>query len=349
MWLNWRNFFVRISDGDDRIFPGGVEVGKNSTEEKTLKLNLKKMVLAAAAALTLTAAPASAEGEHFVFIYHSPDSDSWWNVIKNAISDTEAQMGVTVDIRNPPNGDLGDMARIIEQSAASNPDGIVVTIPDFDVVSGPIKDAIAKGIPTITVNSGTQEQSAELGALMHVGQPEYDAGFAAGKRAAGEGATNFVCVNHQINNAPLTERCRGFAEGMGQEFTDQMIDVGSDPAEVKSRVEAYLRVNQDIDAILAVGPNAAEPTILALEEMGLAGEINFGTFDNSQAIAGAIKSGTINYAIDQQPFLQGQLPIIALANFVRYGVQIPHNVNSGPGFITKDNIDQIAQFAGKYR
>jgi simple sugar transport system substrate-binding protein len=305
--------------------------------------------IAAAIATGVFVAPAMAESEKFVFIYHSPDSDSWWNVIKNAIKNAEKDLGVTVDVRNPPTGDLADMARIIEQTVASKPDGMIVTIADFDVLSKPIRSAVGTGIPVITVNSGTHEQSAKLGAMLHIGQPEYDAGLAGGRRAKADGITNFVCVNHQIQNAPLTERCRGFADGLGVDLGKSMIDVGGDPAEVKNRVKAYLRANQNVQAILCLGPNSADPTIAALDEMGLAGEVYVGTFDMSGAIADGIKSGAVKWAIDQQPYLQGYLPVVLLSAYTRYGVQVPHNVNSGPGFITKDNIEKVAKLAGEYR
>lgn len=305
--------------------------------------------IAATMALGTFVAPAMAEGEKFVFIYHSPDSDSWWNVIKNAIKNAEKDVGVTVDVRNPPTGDLADMARIVEQTVASKPDGMIVTIADFDVLSKPIRSAVGTGIPVITVNSGTHEQSAKLGAMLHIGQPEYDAGLAGGRRAKTDGITNFVCVNHQIQNAPLTERCRGFADGLGVDLGKSMIDVGGDPAEVKNRVKAYLRAHKDVQAILCLGPSSADPTIAALDEIGLAGEVYVGTFDMSGAIADGIKSGAVKWAIDQQPYLQGYLPVVLLSAYTRYGVQVPHNVNSGPGFITKDNIEKVAKLAGEYR
>ncbi len=306
-------------------------------------------IAAAAFALTGMTGVASAENEKFVLISHAPDSDSWWNVIKNAIKVAGSQMGAEVEYRNPPTGDLADMARIVEQAAATNPDGIVVTIADFNVLKGPITDAVDKGIPVITINSGTQEQSEELGALMHVGQPEYDAGFGAGKRAAAAGAKSFVCVNHYITNPASVERCRGFADALGVELGSQMIDSGLDPSEVKNKVSAYLNSHQDVDAILTLGPNSAHPTLAALRDAGLAGEVMFGTFDLSSEIAEAIKAGEINFAIDQQPYLQGYLPVVILTNYARYSVLPSGHINSGPGFITKENIAQVEKFAGEYR
>ena len=295
------------------------------------------------------ATPAVAEGERFVLISHAPDSDSWWNTIKNAIKIAADQMDVTVEYRNPPTGDLADMARIVQQAAASNPDGIIITIADFDVLSGPVMDAVDRGIPVITINSGTPEQSEKLGALMHIGQPEYAAGFGAGKRAKATGVTAFLCVNHYITNPASVERCQGYADALGVELGSQMIDSGQDPSEIKNRVIAYLRSNPDTNGVLTLGPTSAHPTLAALEEIGRAGDIHFGTFDLSGEIAKAIKSGVIAFAIDQQPYLQGYLPVVILTNLARYGVLPSGNINSGPGFVVKNNIALVEKYAGEYR
>ena len=305
--------------------------------------------LTALGILSATAAPAAAAGERFVLISHAPDSDSWWNTIKNAIKIAADQMDVTVEYRNPPGGDLADMGRIVQQAAASNPDGIIVTIADFDVLFGPVRDAVDKGIPVITINSGTAEQSAKLGALLHVGQPEYDAGFGAGKRAKAKGVKNFLCVNHYITNPASVERCKGYADALGVELGSQMIDSGQDPSEIKNRVIAYLRSNPDTNGILTLGPTSAHPTLAALDTIGRAGDIHFGTFDLSSEIAKAIKGDVIAFAIDQQPYLQGYLPVVILTNLVRYGVLPSGNINSGPGFVVKNNIALVEKYAGEFR
>lgn len=303
----------------------------------------------AVAPLAATVGAAQAEGERYVLVSHAPDSDSWWNTIKNGIALAGEQMGVEVEYRNPPTGDIADMARIIEQAAASNPNGIITTLADFDVLSGPIKAATDQGINVIIMNSGTPEQTREVGALMFVGQPEYDAGFAAGQRAKSDGVESFVCVNHAIEVVVVQDRCRGFAEAIGVDFGETMIDVGKDPSEIKNRVMAYLTANPETDAVLTLGPVSADPTILALDELGLAGDIYFGTFDLGAEIVKAIKSGTINWGIDQQPFLQAYLPVVVLANYDRYGVLPGNNINSGPGFVTADALELVEKYAGEYR
>ena len=285
----------------------------------------------------------------YILVSHAPDSDSWWNTVKNGIALAGEQMDVNVEYRNPPTGDLADMARIIEQAAASQPDGIITTLADFDVLSGPIRAAVDSGVDVIIMNSGSPAQAREVGALMYVGQPEYDAGFAAGLRASGDGVGSFLCVNHYISSPSSTERCQGFADGLGIELGNQMIDSGQDPSEVKNRVMAYLSANPETDAILTLGPTSADPTLLALDENGMAGAIYFGTFDLGENIVQGIKDGVIEWGIDQQPFLQAYLPVVVMANYHRYGVLPGNNINSGPGFVTADGLELVEKFAGEFR
>jgi simple sugar transport system substrate-binding protein len=289
-----------------------------------------------------------AADERFVLISHAPDSDSWWNTIKNAIREAGDHVGATVEYRNPTTGDLADMARIIEQAAASNPDGIITTIADFDVLRGPITRAIDKGIPVVTINSGTHDQSRQLGALMHVGQPEYDAGFGAGEKAKAAGVTKFLCVNHFFTNPVSVERCQGFADALGVPLGSQMIDSGQDNAGIQAKVEAYMRSNPDTDGVLTLGPTSAHPTLRALQGLGKS-DVYFATFDLSEEIAAGIKAGTIAFGIDQQPFLQGYLPVMVLTLYNRYGVLPGNSINSGPGFVTKETVALVEELAGEYR
>jgi simple sugar transport system substrate-binding protein len=334
--------------------------------------------LALAAGLgALAMPPAQAADAHFVLISHAPDSDSWWNTIKNAIKQADEDFNVETDYRNPPNGDIADMARLIEQAAARNYDGVATTIADFDVLKSAIGKVTEKKIPLVTLNSGTEEQSQKLGAIMHVGQPEYVAGHAAGEKAKADGVKSFVCVNHYATNAASFERCRGFAEAIGVDYKTSTIDSGTDPTEIQSKVSAFLRNHPDTGAILTLGPLSAAPTLKAVQQMGLAGKIKFYTFDFSDDIAKAIREGTIQFAIDQQPYLQGYIPVAVLAiakkehttdplkirqilqanpkfkqRLETYGLQPsygPRDIRSGPGFITKENVDTVVKYAGQYR
>ncbi|HEX6705772.1 MAG TPA: sugar ABC transporter substrate-binding protein [Albitalea sp.] len=331
----------------------------------------------AVAALLAAAGAAQAQGK-YVLISHAPDSDSWWNTIKNSIKQAGEDFGVQVDYRNPPTGDLADMARLIEQAAASNYDGVITTIADYQVLQGAIGKVTAKKIPVITINSGTTEQSEKLGAVMHVGQPEFEAGKGAGERAKAKGIKSFVCVNHYATNPASFERCRGFAEAIGADYKKSTIDTGGvDPNAIESKVSAYLRQNPSTQAVLTLGPDSASPSLKALEKSGQKGKIWFASFDLSDDISKGIKDGSVQFGIDQQPYLQGYIPVAVLATmkrmettdlkkvadavkenpkakarFAEYGLQPAfgaRHIGSGPGFVTKENIAKVEKYAGQYR
>lgn len=333
---------------------------------------------AVALAMGLAAAGSQAAGEKFVLVSHAPDSDSWWNTIKNAVKQAGEDFNVTVDYRNPPNGDLADMSRLIEQAAARNYDGVVASIADFSVLQKPLALVVAKKIPLITINSGTLQQSEQVGALMHVGQPEYDAGMGAGAKAKAAGIKSFVCVNHYATNPSSFERCRGFADALGVDYKAATLDTnGIDPSVIESKVSAYLRTNPGTQAVLALGPDSAVPALRAVEKMGLKGKLWFATFDLSEDISKGIKDGSIKFAIDQQPYLQGYIPIAVMAimkqdkttdlakvkaklmanpkfqaRLAEYGLSPSYGVRhigSGPGYVTRENIAKVEKYAGQYR
>ena len=125
--------------------------------------------------------------------------------------------------------------------------------------------------------------------------------------------------------------------------------IKSDPTEVRNRVTAYLSAHPEIDGILTLGPTGADPTLAALKEMGKAGKIHFGTFDLGDSIIEGIKNNQIAFAIDQQQYLQGYLPMVSLALYARYGLLPGGDILSGPGFVTKGNIAKVEKLAGKIR
>lgn len=294
--------------------------------------------------------PFFGDKQRIVLISHAPDTDSWWDTIKNAINVAGDQADVNVEYINPPTGDLDDMARLIRQAADSKPDGMIVTIADFNKLSGAIEYAVSKSIPVITINSGTAEESKKLGALMHIGQPEYDAGLGAGLRVkATTNARRFLCINHVPVQATI-DRCKGFSKGLGIELGDQMIDVSNkEDSEIKQQVTEYLRANPNLKVILGIGPTATHPTLDALKELGLEGKITMVSFDFSDKIGQAIKDNVLSFTIDQQPYLQGYMPVIILANLNRYGVLPGNNINSGPGFIHRGNLTLVERYSGEYR
>jgi simple sugar transport system substrate-binding protein len=230
---------------------------------------------------------------------------------------------------------------------ASRPDGLVVSIPDPDALGDSIRAAVAAGIPVISMNSGS-DVAKELGVLNHVGQTEYEAGYGGGERMAAAGAKKAICVNQEVGNVALDLRCQGFTDAMaaaGASVSVLAVEL-ADPVDAQQRITAALQGDPEVDSILTLGPTGAAPAIAALEAMGKMGEIKLATFDLSPEVLAAIRDGKMLFAIDQQQYLQGYVPIVLLTLYKENLNTLANPViMTGPGFVTQENAAQVIDLA----
>ncbi len=300
-----------------------------------------------AAALTSAAAqdstPTAGGGERFVVVTHGQAADPFWSVVQRGVEQAAQDYGVTAEYQAPTTFDMVQMGQLIDAAVASQPDGLVVSIPDADALRDPVQRAIDAGIPVVSINSGS-EVAEELGVLTHVGQTEYEAGLAGGERMAEAGVTNAICFIQEQGNAGLEERCRGFADGMraaGGTVENIAGDL-NDPTSITQRIQAALSSNQEINGVMALGPSAAMPALEGIQASGR--EVQLATFDLSSDVLQAIQAGDILFAIDQQQYLQGYLPITLLTLYSRNLNTIANPVlMTGPGFVTSENVEQVIQ------
>ena len=279
----------------------------------------------------------------FVFVTHGQASDPFWSVVQNGAQDAARHVGVRVEYQAPESFDMVTMAQLIDAVLASRPDGLVISIPDADALTEPLRDAQEAGVPVISINSGG-EHAQRLGALLHVGQSEYDAGYRGGERMVSAGATRALCINQEVGNLALDQRCAGFAAAMTDKGAEvEMLAVElADPTESTQRILAALRSDPAIDALMTLGPTGAVPCLRALEEANREGEVLFATFDVSPEILAGIESGSINFAIDQQQYMQGYLPVVLLALYRRNENLPAHeSLYTGPGFVTSENVARL--------
>jgi simple sugar transport system substrate-binding protein len=211
-----------------------------------------------------------------------------------------------------------------------------------DALKTSIENAVKAGIPVITINSGSAK-SKEFGALAHVGQEESIAGEQAGAKLKAAGKTKLLCVIHEAGNVGLTQRCDGAKQGFGSVQTLQ-VDLNN-AADAQSRIRGALQADSSIDAVLTLNPQVAVFAADAAKAAG--GKAQVATFDLNGEVADRIKSGDVLFAVDQQQYEQGYLPIVMLklfsdnANTVGGGSP----VLTGPGFVDKSNVDKVAEYA----
>jgi simple sugar transport system substrate-binding protein len=311
-----------------------------------MKFGLRSLLAGAAMAAALVGSSmASAADIHIVAVTHGQANDPFWSVVKNGVNAAAKDMGVSVDYRAPETFDMVSMGQLIDAAVNQKPDGLIVSIPDASALGPSIKKAVAAGIPVISINSGS-DVSKELGALLHVGQDEYTAGKAAGAKLHELGEKEGLCVNQEVGNVALDLRCKGFADGFGGKVT--VLPVSNDPADVRAKVKAALSSNAAVDTVMALGAGTAgEPSLSAVEDVGMTGKIKVATFDLSAGFLKAVAGGKAAFAIDQQQFLQGYLPVVFLTNYAKYGLIPGGNVPSGPNLITREKAAQVVDLSAK--
>jgi simple sugar transport system substrate-binding protein len=277
----------------------------------------------------------------FAVVTHGAAGDAFWDVVQRGAEDAGEELGVNVDYQS--DGDAEAQAQLIDAAVEQGVDGLVVSMANPDALEDSIGAAVDADIPVITINSGS-DSSADFGALTHVGQEERIAGEGAGERLAEAGVTNLICVIHEPGNVGLEDRCGGAEDTLGGSVEPLQVD-GNDLAEAVATIRDRLQSDGEVDGVLTLNPGVAVSARDAIAEAG--SDATLATFDLNGDVVDAIEAGEILFAIDQQQYLQGYLPISYLKLYVEnlnvVGGGRP--VLTGPGFVTEDNAADVADLA----
>ena len=279
-----------------------------------------------------------------ICMYTHGDGGGFWSVAKKGAQKAAADLGVSLDYQES-NNDAEAQAQLIEAGVSAGCDGIAVSAPNPDAIQGAMDKADAAGIPLVTMNSGASV-FAQLHAFTHVGQDEFIAGQEAGKKFKELGATKILCPIQEANNIGLQQRCDGAKDTFGNVENLQLSAGLSDLSKSSAEIQAKLEADPSIDAIFSL--NADIATGSALPAADAAGrDITIGTIDLSGDAVQAIKDGDLAFAVDQQQYAQGYLPVVLLYlnkinGHVLGGGQPMY---TGPGFVTQENADLVQKLA----
>lgn len=268
------------------------------------------------------------------FVVHGSASDPYWSVVKRGVDDAAALTGARIDYYNPQVFDVIEQARLLDAAIAAGPDGIVVSIADADAMREGVTKALAAGIPVIVTDSG-EGPGTEMGANSYVGTvSEYDSGVKAGQRLAADGILKVVCINHEVGNVSLDERCQGLNDGLAPSGGGtEVVAVTPDPADIQRRTEAYISAHPDVQAVFAMGAGAANPLIPMFRERELFGKLQLYTFDISPEVLDSIIAGEMGFGMDAQQYLMGYLPALYLVQYAVNGVMPINSTYTGPLFV----------------
>jgi len=296
-----------------------------------------KTILGTAAVIATLGSAALAQ--QITVVTHGQIGNSFWDVVRQGVLDGAAETGLDVTYKSPDTYDMVAMAALIDAAIAEPIDGLVVSLPDSEALGPSISRAIDKGIPVISINSGSDEAFL-LGVKLHVGQNEFAAGQAAGERLSALGGTQAICVNQEVGNVALDLRCAGFAQGFAGQV--EMLSTTFDIQETVAVVRGALQQNADIDTIITLGADeVAIPAMVAVETEGRTGEIQIGTFDLSGDVLQAIADGKVTFAVDQKQYEQGYIPMLLFKDYLATGNIPTQDIQTGPNLVTIDTVGEF--------
>jgi simple sugar transport system substrate-binding protein len=276
-------------------------------------------------------------------ITHAQPGDTFWDIIRHGALAAAAKDNITLNYSNDP--DPTKQAALITVAINSHVNGIAVTDPDPAALCPTIQKARAAGIPVVMFNAGVANWQ-QCGGMEYFGQDESIAGLAAGKRLAAAGAKHVLCVLQAQGQVQLEARCSGVAQGLGSEGTMTKLYVnGTDNSAMLTTMTSKLTQDKTIDAVITLGAPVALVAIDALSAAHSTAKLY--TFDTNAAEIAKIKSGAVQWAVDQQPYLQGYESVDSLWLYLTNGNVLGggQTVLTGPSFIDSSNVAQVAQYA----
>ncbi|OAH12486.1 sugar ABC transporter substrate-binding protein [Streptomyces jeddahensis] len=321
------------------------------------------VAVAAAAALTLAGCSSSSGGKKaeeaaddvsagrattprmtIAMVTHAPSGDTFWDTIRKGAEAAAAKDNVKLVYSNDENA--GDQANLVQNAIDQKVDGIAVTLAKPDAMKDVVAKAEKASIPVVGFNAGLSVWKKQ-GLLEFFGQDESVSGQALGSKLDTTGAKHALCVVQAQGDVNLEERCAGVKKTFSGK-TDTLYVNGTDMPSVKSTITAKLKQDPSIDQVVTLGAPFALTAVQSVSDAGSKAKV--ATFDLNKDLVAAIEKGTIQFAVDQQPYLQGYLAVDSLwlyKNNGNYSGGGEEPVLTGPAFVDKSNIDTIAKFAAK--
>ena len=286
-------------------------------------------------------------------IVHGADGDPFWDEVRAGAEDAARAFDVNLYWRSTP--DSEERVRLIDEAVQQGFEVLVVSLSDPEVMSEVVRDAVVIGLTVFVINVG-DDVGAELGVDTYFGQVETVAGLAVGDRLVESGSSHLLCVRHEARNVALETRCNRAGSRTGQ-LTDLVVD--PDGA-VKEQIEGALTADPSIDSVLTMNTSVMNAAASAIEEVRAADlqgrTLLHAVFELNEEVLDAIEDGRVEFAVDQQPYLQGYLPV-AYARLVQYsqltqGDELAdamlqwiagRGVLLGPGFVDSGNVERVRE------
>ncbi len=280
----------------------------------------------------------------FVFVNHVT-TNPFFVPTQYGAADASTLLGTTHQWTGSQNSIVPEMVNATNAAISAKADGIAISVIDTKAFKTPVDQALNAGIPVVSYNADGAVGNPGSSRLAYIGQDLFTSGVKLGERivslVSGGDVVGFIATPGTLNIQPRIDGAKKAIVSSGKPITFAEVASGALLPQENTTIDAYVTGHPNLKGIFAVDAGSTQTVgqIIAkhgLKSKGVAG----GGFDLVPATLQAIKAGNLDFTIDQQPYLQGFLPVLYLFLYkLSGGLVSPPETNTGLLFVTKDNVD----------
>jgi simple sugar transport system substrate-binding protein len=290
----------------------------------------------------------------FVFVCHVT-TNPFFTPTQYGAEDACKLLGCEFQWAGSKDSIVAEMVNATNTAVTSKADGIALAVVDKTAFREPVDKALDAGIPVVSYNADGAPNDPGTNRLAYIGQGLYASGYALGKRAleqvdSGDVAA-FIATPGQLNIQPRIDGAQAAIKESGKPITFTPVATNADITRGLSIIDAYVLGHQNVAGLLAVDAGSTQSVGQVVQKYKLRDKQLkvAGGFDLVPETLASVKAGDLDYTIDQQPYLQGFLPVLALYLYkLSGGLLFPAETNTGLLFVTKDNVDPYLTSKSRY-
>ena len=286
-------------------------------------------------------------GYKFTLVNHVT-TNPFFTPTQNGAADACKLLGCSYQWTGSQNSNVGEMVSAFNSAVSAKVDGIAIPLVSLTAFNSPTTQALAAGIPVLSYNA----DAAGNARLAYIGQDLYVSGQEMGKKIAGLVGSSgdvalFIATPGSLNIQPRIDGAQAALKGTG--ITTHVVATGAALTQELSTVEAYVSSHQSYKGFFAVDGGSTQSVGQAIQKYGLKGKVKGGGYDLTPVTQQTLAAGYMQFTIDQQPYLQGFLPILQLymyrASQTLTGIA---DVNTGLKFLDATSVAPYNSTKSRY-
>jgi simple sugar transport system substrate-binding protein len=290
----------------------------------------------------------SSQSYKFTMVNHVT-TNPFFTPTQSGASDACKLLGCSYQWTGSQTSNVSEMVNSMNSAVSSGVDGIAVSLVDLHAFNAPTSSALNKGIPVVAYNA----DAASNPRLAYIGQDLFVSGQNMGQRIAslvpsGDVAL-FIATPGALNIQPRIDGALNALKSHSG-ITTHVVATGADVPGELTKIDAYAVGHPTTKGMFAVDAGSTQSVAQTIQKHNLRSKgVKGGGYDLTPVTQKLLAAGQIDFTIDQQPYLQGFLPILELYMYkVTQKLTGTADINTGLKFLDKTTVGPYNTTKSRY-